>query len=387
MIEKKIFDSLKKSKIIIEKAKLYDYYYAKKLQFHADIAVTDSLYLTIAPTISCNFDCPYCYEGKKSTTTMNDNVIDQLIKFIKGYEHLQKLHVMWYGGEPLMAFHVIKKIVERIKSELEKVKFTQSIVTNGYLLSDEVIAFMKENSFDNIQISFDGTEDNHNKTRFLKNSGKKTFSRIIDNLSKLANEMPSDFIISLRINISKDNEEDYAIMYKMLKRMFPAKNVVPYPGYIRVPNKNENRMCYNSFCGKDVYFFQKRMAQKGIPVEFYPKTMGKGCMVSRNNSLLIGPTGDVFKCWDDINDPTKSIGNIAARSMTNPTLICQYQVECSVYNDSQCKNCLLFPVCEGGCARLRYMNLFMDKHYDVCTYLKDTNILEECLIGAIQQNK
>lgn len=381
-LEDGVKDHLKKSKIIVEEEKLYDYYYAQKLQFLADIAVKDSLHLTIAPTIACNFDCPYCYEGRKAATTMSDKVIDKLIAFVRGYEQLRKLHVMWYGGEPLMAFPVIKKIVMKIKKELPDIQFSQSIVTNGYLLSEEVIAFMHEHAFRDIQISLDGTEEHHNKTRCLKKSGKGTFSIIIENLKKLVEAMPPEFKVSLRINISKDNEDDFAEMYTKLKQMFPHKNVNPYPGYIRVPSRSERRMCYNSFCGKDVYYFQRRMAQKGIPMPFYPQKQGKGCMVSHNDALLIGPTGDVFKCWDDINDPIMKVGHIADKSLTNPTLICQYQLECSAYDDPHCKECLLFPVCEGGCTRLRYMNKYMGKHFDVCSYLKDPHILEECLLSS-----
>ena len=101
--------------------------------------------------------------------------------------------------------------------------------------------------------------------------------------------------------------------------------------------------------------------------------------------ILHAECGGVFKCWDDINDSSKIVGHIGNKSLNNPRLICQYQIECSVFNDPRCKDCLLFPVCNGGCTRLRFMNQYMGKHYDVCSYLKDPHLLEECLLSSIKQ--
>ena len=46
--------------------------------------------LTIAPTLACNMDCPYCYE-KEKTGVMSQEILDNIINFTlqwKGYDKI-----------------------------------------------------------------------------------------------------------------------------------------------------------------------------------------------------------------------------------------------------------------------------------------------------------
>ena len=73
----------------------------------------------------------------------------------------------FYGGEPLLTFPLIEKIVSFLKARDRKHKKTAtfSITTNGYLLTDEIIRFLSENSF-HIVLSYDGIlQDKQRKER------------------------------------------------------------------------------------------------------------------------------------------------------------------------------------------------------------------------------
>lgn len=61
--------------------------------------------------------------------------------------------ISFIGGEPLLKFNLIKKIVEYIKTFNNKVSFT--IITNGSLLKEDILNYLIENMF-HITISFDG---------------------------------------------------------------------------------------------------------------------------------------------------------------------------------------------------------------------------------------
>lgn len=379
-LDKDILNELAKRKIIVDKKKKYDFYYLSKLRHLSNIGVTNTLTLIIAPTTACNFACPYCYEGEKKNHVISKKVIDNLINFINSYTSVDKIQITWYGGEPLVAFKKIKEIVQRINTECHAKIVSQSIVTNAYLLSEEVIQFMLNNKFNSIQISFDGVEKNHNKTRYLKNNGHATFSHIINNLDNLVMQMPNDFHISLRININRKNQEDFISMYKFMEKKY-KKRVFTYPAFIREASKDANRMCYKSMLDYDRFNFYKLIESKGIPIDYFPhKEIGRGCMVSRNDSFIIGPFGEMYKCWNDFNHPEKIIGYIHEKKLKNPTLVSQYLYDTSIFNDLKCKECLLFPVCDGGCQWIRFKNLFDNKQYNLCVIQKDRFILEECLL-------
>lgn len=380
-IRKDVLEELKKNKIVIEDEHLYDDYHFSRLKYLSSIGNDETLNLVLAPTTGCNFACPYCFEGEKVDRRMSYSVVNDLLSFINSFQNAEKVNIAWYGGEPLLAFDIMKTIVERIKNECKIEIASHSIVTNGYLINNSVIDFMKKNPFKKIQITFDGIKENHNKTRCLKGNQQPTYDKIMSNVDRLISEMSDKTIISLRININKDNEGDFTEMYKLIKSKYPNNsNVVVYPGFIRESNKDCSIMCYKSIYGKSRYDFYKNIAEKGLNVDFYPPKLHKGCMACRNNSLIIGPEGEIYKCWNDFNDPKKIVGYIRDREMTNPTIVSRYAHDTTIYNDPKCKECKLFPICDGGCAWLRYQNIFEGKKYDVCTFLSDDHILEECLL-------
>ena len=67
--------------------------------------------LTIAPTISCNFACTYCFQ-EHPQRTMDSEQVTRTKRFIEArLQHGTHLHVTWFGGEPLMAFPVIQSLL------------------------------------------------------------------------------------------------------------------------------------------------------------------------------------------------------------------------------------------------------------------------------------
>ena len=97
-----------------------------------------SLGMTIAPTLECNFCCPYCYEKGQRKTTMTPEVEDRLVSFVKERSRgLSEFDISWYGGEPLLQVDRIQRLTERIKGVLNpECSYAASIVTNGLLASD-----------------------------------------------------------------------------------------------------------------------------------------------------------------------------------------------------------------------------------------------------------
>lgn len=99
--------------------------------------------LTIAPTMSCNFKCVYCYEGDRvQNVSLTEEVIDGLINFIKKRD-CKTLNITWYGGEPLCAWNKVLEITKEIE-KLGIPNIHYSMITNGSLINDDVIKFVDE---------------------------------------------------------------------------------------------------------------------------------------------------------------------------------------------------------------------------------------------------
>ena len=122
---------------------------------------SDDYGFTIAPTISCNFRCPYCFEEGHKYNTMTQDVVIKTIEFInKKTEKAKSIHVSWYGGEPLLRPDIIGSITKEINREGKH--YQAAIVTNGYFLDKKMAIFLKEQNVTHAQVTVDGPPDIHN---------------------------------------------------------------------------------------------------------------------------------------------------------------------------------------------------------------------------------
>lgn len=373
----------KEKNVLIPNEEKYLYYLESKTQFNMAMAANTELGLILIPTTHCNFNCPYCFESKHDTLSMTDEVEDQLFNFISKHENSKSIKLTWYGGEPLLGINRIKSIWKRLQKECpDKPVTNHSIVTNGYLINEDVINFFQESHLDSIQITLDGEINNHNKTRCLK-SGEPTFERIFNNILRLAANLPSTEII-VRVNINRENLGDYTSVEKRIK-MEGRNNIYVYPGFIREDCKDGCNFCYNTISnGRDYYNFVKQANGNGSKLECYPSNDGaKGCIMSSINSYIIGPQGEIYKCWNDIGYKDRIVSYIQNKNKGHRLRLVRYLSETSPFSDSQCKDCYVFPICKGGCGHYRYRNKYEKGRFNLCTPFKDQMVLESSLLDSI----
>lgn len=66
------------------------------------------------------------------------------------------------------------------------------------------------------------------------------------------------------------------------------------------------------------------------------------------NGVAIGPSGELYKCWNDVGKPEKVYGSITGGT-TNEELLLEYLMDADPFDDPKCRKCILLPVCSGGC--------------------------------------
>lgn len=165
--------------------------------------------ITLQITQQCNLRCKYCaYSGEYETRQhapkqMSFKIAAEAIEFLVNHSiDTDTLNIGFYGGEPLLCFDTVKKIVEFTKNNTSGKEVFYNITTNGTLFNDENIKFMQDNNFI-VMISLDGPEEIHNKNRVFASSGKGTFSTIMNNIKKIKLNYPK-FYKQLSVNAVVD---------------------------------------------------------------------------------------------------------------------------------------------------------------------------------------
>lgn len=322
--------------------------------------------LTLAPTMKCNFICPYCYEVNKSYPKMDRIIIDKIkLLFKEKSKDKKSLHISWYGGEPLLAFDIIKELsLAAIDTYGEN--YSSSMVTNGYLFDDKIIETLEELRINDIQITLDGPPEIHNKRRKLPNE-EDTFFVILQNMQRIL-ELTKNVHINIRINTDKENIKYVDEILSYLDQ-YQIRDKV---GLYLAPVDNINGTCNSSTCLNNVEFakaqldFIERNMKKGYNYFSLPYTNYGICGAVAYDNYVIDALGDIYKCWDDIACPERKVGNILDNEeswmVENLTKWLSYDIQ----KDDTCMKCNFLPLCMGGCP-----NSFLRNNTRKCIPIKE----------------
>lgn len=160
-------------------------------------------------TQSCNLRCSYCvYSGdhenrSHSSALMTDHVGRAAIAFlVRNSVDSDRINVAFYGGEPLLRFDFVQRMVKYAEITARGRKLTFGITTNGTLISAEIAEYLVRKRF-NVTISLDGPEYVHDRNR-RTTRGEGTYRSVVSGLQMLA-RVDREFVRShLTINVVQD---------------------------------------------------------------------------------------------------------------------------------------------------------------------------------------
>ena len=312
--------------------------------------------LTILPTRGCNFGCIYCYEQDRPNVLMNEQTEKAIVKFVCSNSNLKRLSVVWYGVEPLLNFDSMVRLTKMFKQL--NIEYSAKIVSNGYLLTKEKADLMKDLAIRNIQITFDGSEEIHNQRRFLL-GGQPTYRKIMDNLKYLLS-INKEITIDIRTNIDRRNKDDYNKFYQDFKSEINDKRVTMYPGFVSDLLSSE---CVSpefniSEGGYKAQFILDIFDKYGIEIKsFLPKYRRHSCVASKYFAFVIGPEGELYKCWRMVGNQKEAIGNVNDGSF-DMVKFSKYLIGADYTLDSKCLQCEFITLCGGGCPLVRMRNKY-----------------------------
>ncbi len=118
-------------------------------------------------TNDCVLRCDYCFRGDKDKHRLTWETGTKAIDFlIQNSGNAKSVGVAVFGGEPLLEYKLLKKIVcyAEQKAAYYGKSFHFNVTTNGVLLTDEMIQFLRQHRI-NLLISVDGDAESHDKHR------------------------------------------------------------------------------------------------------------------------------------------------------------------------------------------------------------------------------
>jgi len=309
----------------------------------------------------CNIRCKYCFASqgdfRGNRDLMSEDVAYKAIDFlIDNSGNRKNLEVDFFGGEPLLNFEVVKKVIsygkEKAKDKNKRFRFT--ITTNGLLLTDEIIEYINEN-MENVVLSIDGRKLVNDNMRFTIN-GKGTYDLIVPKFKKLVRErkgksyyvrgtftksnldFSEDVLHLFKLGFTNTSVEpvvtedfrDYAIKEEDLPKIFEQYDILA--------TEYANRYKEERF---NFFHFQVDL-QQGPCISKRVSGCGAG-----SEYLAITPQGDIYPCHQFVGQEEFLMGNVLQNSFDN-TLGTSFS-NSHVYSKEKCKDCWAKFYCSGGC--------------------------------------
>ena len=142
----------------------------------------------ILTTTECNARCFYCHESGIPQLSMSSEIADDVLNYILKHG-ASKIHIMWYGGEPLVNLTAIDYISQGLLDH--GIEFNSSMISNGYMFDDERAHKAKTLwHLDEVQITLDGLEDTYNRVKaYVRKDDQSPFYVILGNIEVLLQEL------------------------------------------------------------------------------------------------------------------------------------------------------------------------------------------------------
>jgi len=373
-------------------------------QFFANMREdTDQLRMTVLTTLQCNFACDYCFQGdhgdhNKFAHKMSLETAARVIDWAKHrLDEVQpeKFVLTLFGGEPLLNLPACYALAEGCHELCEErgVKFLVNIITNGLLLTEEVVDRLTPYGLNGIKITLDGDKDTHNRMRPLR--GKQgTFDKIIENVRKCASKVAitiggnfdESSVDSYPALLDYLREQDFAddivkINFKPIIRSTPATPAPP-KGFIPLfvvgaDDKPLGGTCMTTagagglgasvcdschFVDEKMQFLRDETRKHGFAT---PDGVHMGpCEIHRRHAYSIGPDGDLYNCPGFTGDASQSTGHIDGREESWRAAVAERFDRLTAHKE-ECGDCSFVPVCGGGCSVAAHTELG-DMHQPSC---------------------
>ncbi len=358
---------------------------------------TDTLKITVLTTLQCNFACDYCIQGdhgdyNKQAAKMSLDTAARVAAWVERRIDTiapNRLVLTFFGGEPLLNMPVLYYLAERLHQACAErgVQILLNVITNGLLLTREMVERLNPLGLNGIKITLDGDRDAHNRSRPLR-GGQGTFDKIVASVREVADltriavggNFDMDSVDSYPALLDFLAAQDFAprlskVLFKPVirEKTAQARGVIPLTA-VGAEGKPLNGACMTSagtgvsrvcdscnFVDEKMSFLRDETRKRGFPTADGVH-MGP-CEIHKSHAHTIGPDGSLFACPGFAGEALQSTGHIDDRREDYRTRAQANFERLAAWE--QCQDCAFIPVCAGGCTVAAH-NELGDMHAPNC---------------------
>jgi len=330
--------------------------YSEYLKFFKRKTREPRLTIKLMLSTSCNCDCVYCYQksadlkqetiGMKEVGILGNWIVNEIDQF-----QIEDVDVELFGGEPLLASNVIPELYNIFNRIMDNrnIPFHTSIITNGTLLTDDLVNLIVTNNV-LLKVTIDGVGEVHNQRRRILKSSVDSYKKIISNLKHIIDVGRSD-LVEVRMNLDRQNISEVSKLASELhtigvtnfycgRVLFRGKKT-SYDDNIISDLEFDKEIDWKLFELLREYGFvnSPSILEIRLPCQFYNKF-----------GYVVSPSLNVAKCDELVDIKEHEIGYIN----NDGQLVIKgdnYSKQISLTPDDfeECKECKLLPLCGSGC--------------------------------------
>jgi uncharacterized protein len=310
----------------------------------------------------CNLRCPYCFAKQGNyglpKTMMSPEMAEKAVDWLIARAGDRKtVRIKFFGGEPLMNMPAIRRTVDYAnkRADEEHKKVNYHITTNGTLLRDETIEYLRDHSVD-VQVSVDGTQQAHDLVRIFP-SGRGSHDVVTNRVGRLR-ELTGKCVTRATIAPTHPNFSDS--VWHLIDDLGSSNAAFePASGFAcggKSLGEQEIEIIKKDWDLVAEEFLARVRRGEVPPVANILKLLSKihkrqktiyGCGAG-SAYLAIDPGGDIYPCHRFVGDSNWKMGNILEETFEDS--IRQRFVYNTVESKEPCRSCWVRYTCGGRCA-------------------------------------
>lgn len=279
--------------------------------------------LTVLTSTDCNLGCGYCFQNTAQDLTggsrppriaharLSSDTIGKILDFTAAQmsrEGFEKLWITLFGGEPLLN---PKGCVELLTRAADYGLAFANLISNLTLLTPKLATDLAGAGLRNIQVTFDGDRDDHDKIRVRRSNGG-TFDTIIRNLNRAATAVP-EITWRIRVNFSHHNSQGISgLVDRLADSLDPSRCTISFSLVNDGDVGYSNELAPTADLAAQVTNWRIRALELGFRTNLPgPYRPCPSCSFRDGRfGAVVSADGTLSSCWETAGKPDWQVGTV-----------------------------------------------------------------------------